>query len=160
LSTAATRKVWVAGGRYFIRLAKVNPAMKERHARHVERGWLVHERTEGDVAVFKVMPGAPFFVRKKARDERWLLMSIDEASKLLAAGDLQLFVDLAEELAEFVKTAGKSRGFYAALMGEIETKALKRGADPMVRDQVKMVMRERREQRAGTVLVLPPTAVQ
>jgi hypothetical protein len=83
-------------------------------------------------------------------------MAVDEASRLLVKGDLQQYVDLAEELADFLKTAGKTGGFYAAIMGEIETKALRRGADPLVRDQVKIVMRDRKAKQTGTVLFLPP----
>lgn len=153
------RKLWIAGGRYFIRLALVNPAMRERVERHVREGWLVHDRNEGDVSVFKVTPNAPFAVRNQTRDERWMVLAVQEAVSLLVRGHLQHYLDLAEDIAEHAKTHGKNSAWYATLMGEIEGKALARGADPLVADQLKMAMRERREKQTGSVLVLPsPTA--
>lgn len=147
-------------GRWYVRRSKASPAFLERLALHLERGFLVFDESSGDVEVYRVSEQAPFRVREPDKMDLAVRDLIAEVIREAAAENVAGYEAGLRELANLVKLAGGNRGDWRNTLHAIDHAVEQRTRDPMLMTRMRYAVKQLRDQRRGSPLILPPRGVQ
>lgn len=149
------RVVGCDGTRYYFRRRLAHEASRDVVARNIERGWFLFERAEGDVEVYLVSENAPHRARQVSPDEAAINQLLDELILAAQREDVANYYDGLQELAYYVKGAGRPGQDFNNLVGYITTTAEQRTKDYTLGARLRYAIRAEAIKRKGTVLVLP-----
>lgn len=141
------------GKHWYIQRRYGSPAFLERLAQHIERGYLTHDHTSGDVEVYRVEPGAPFYRRLTTPTEESMRELLSDAVDDAAGEQWDSLYACICELTSLLKAAGVEKEKWLAMLSMIEQRAQQRTGDFSLPGRMRAAM-EARARTERPVIVL------
>lgn len=117
------------GKRWYVQRKHGSPAFLERLTQHIEKGNLTHDHNMGDVEVYRVEPGAPFYRQPRTPTQEALDDLLRDAVDEAVDEDWDALYAITRELAGLCKNHGIGREKFDGLMQAIEERAVRRTGD-------------------------------
>lgn len=130
----------MAGNRWYVQRRYGSPAFLERLAQHIEKGYLTHHHTMGDVQVYQVEPSAPFYRTVPTVTQASLQELLNDAVDEAVDEQWDALYACTRELAGLCKNFEVGRDQFQALMESIESRAAQRTGDPNLPARMRMAM--------------------
>lgn len=154
-----------ADGCLYLRRAKATPNFLESVTKKIRSGEYQHERTEGDVEVYRIAEWSPMFRGKQTLGEMPMRQVETEIIKFAVARDFKGYKDACEELARRYKGGevatdtgtplhlAEALAAYQRAMVYLEQRILRRGGPSAI--EIQMRLRDLAAAKKGRVIMSP-----